>query len=122
MLNLSQSVETSAGSSFFISDLMEAFRDSILLWCVTYTSLSTSLQVIVAWVQVGAVGGPCVEVPEVGHILLQPGLQSLAVWAGAESCWNVYGVSEATESIQGTTTGGPHASWRGLTWASPDWP
>ncbi|QQP57148.1 Uncharacterized protein FKW44_002034 [Caligus rogercresseyi] len=39
-LNLSQSVETSAGSSLFISDLMEAFRDAILLWCVAYTSLS----------------------------------------------------------------------------------
>ncbi|QQP58217.1 Uncharacterized protein FKW44_003461 [Caligus rogercresseyi] len=39
-LNLPQAVETSAGSSLFISDLMEIFRDATLLWCVAHTSLS----------------------------------------------------------------------------------
>ncbi|QQP42225.1 Hypothetical protein FKW44_016824 [Caligus rogercresseyi] len=39
-MNLPQAVDTSAGSSLFISDLMDAFRDDTLLWCVAYTSLS----------------------------------------------------------------------------------
>ncbi|QQP54894.1 Uncharacterized protein FKW44_007880 [Caligus rogercresseyi] len=39
-LNLPQAEDTSAGSSLFISDLMEAFRDATLLWCVAHTSLS----------------------------------------------------------------------------------
>ncbi|QQP55070.1 Transposable element tcb1 transposase [Caligus rogercresseyi] len=69
-LNLPQALETSAGSSMFISDLVEAFRDATLMWCVVHTSLPNL--VVVAWVQV-------VEVPEVGHILLQPGLHKFGL-------------------------------------------
>ncbi|QQP42499.1 Uncharacterized protein FKW44_017187 [Caligus rogercresseyi] len=39
-LNLPQAVETSAGSSLLISDLMEAFRDATLLWIVAHISFS----------------------------------------------------------------------------------
>ncbi|QQP53296.1 Transposable element tcb1 transposase [Caligus rogercresseyi] len=63
----------------------------IAVVCGAHLPLQLPLQVVVAWVQVGLLGGQVLKSQKLGTFFFSQDCTSLALWAGAESCWNVHG-------------------------------